>query len=503
MHGVEGTAVIPGGSPSGGDATGAFKGTGGTLTCLDCHSAHGQNTVTPYLHWRMRAGEPSGPFVSSNLLRQRPGGATTAVTDYGSDWCLACHKGRGTGGLAHNHPVDSLATTSTPFTYANVIVGGGDVPTPLALSADQTQVYVADTGRRRIVQFNVGSGTLTRQWPALDPVGRLSGLVLADNRGGDAGRDLVSIDILEAHGAESMQLWQQDGTSLGTRNNGYRGYGMGANADGSRIAMLFWGGYVGLWLPSAARYQDDWPQDVGGNRIGTAYGVAIDAANVLYIADYENSRIAVVPNATLSEGWTISQYIGAGQLRNPLAIAMGPGGLLYVADTGNDRILVLQADGTVVRSMGSAGSGPGQLAGPSGIAVAADGTAYVADSGNARIMVYNPDGSYARTLGDGAGLWLELATPATLSGDQTDPPTYNATHLMADPRLSAQEGHGPICQQCHDDARDPGTLVDGIPVPSSDLRVRGWFPHESPNPSFLIETQDGLCLNCHSTDVLP
>jgi len=132
QHRVETTSVVPGGNAStGGSAAMAFSGQGGTLTCSDCHSPHGNNVVGRYgSEWRPRTdwfldALPShgvdllpddGSLLTTKLLKQRPGDATTPVADYSSDWCIACHKGRASGmaGVA-NHPVESVLTTTIAY----------------------------------------------------------------------------------------------------------------------------------------------------------------------------------------------------------------------------------------------------------------------------------------------------------------------------------------------------------------------------------------------------
>ncbi len=137
QHRVETTSVVPGGNAStGGSATMTFSGQGGTLTCSDCHSPHGNNAVGAYSsEYRPRTDwfldllpghsvnlDPDllpddVPPFTTKLLKQQPGGTTaTPVASYGSDWCLACHKGRASGmsGVA-NHPVESVLTTTIAY----------------------------------------------------------------------------------------------------------------------------------------------------------------------------------------------------------------------------------------------------------------------------------------------------------------------------------------------------------------------------------------------------
>lgn len=133
-HRYEVTATVPGGDATdGGSSTPTFRGSGGTLTCSDCHSPHGNDVVTAFLGERMRTPHAlvRDVVTSSRLLKRHPGGSAASIADYGSDWCLACHKGRASAGIpVHNHPVESSATTGTPYVYRRLgIIGAGPYPT--------------------------------------------------------------------------------------------------------------------------------------------------------------------------------------------------------------------------------------------------------------------------------------------------------------------------------------------------------------------------------------
>lgn len=93
----------------------------------------------------------------------------------------------------------------------------------------------------------------------------------------------------------------------------------------------------------------------------------------------------------------------------------------------------------------------------------------------------------------------------------------NFGYVMPD-NLATPSGRGnqpyPICQQCHEDARAVGDATQfqiNSTTESFSVSVDGYnsgvaggnprfttFPHEGTNASFLIETGDDLCLNCHS-----
>lgn len=135
-HDIESTNIVPGGSPTtGGSATGVFEGPGDTLTCTDCHSAHGSNVVAAFRGERRR-NLVGTTYLTSKLLRQQPTSADSPTAVYGSDWCAGCHKGRiyGLAGV-HNHPVETAATAApgTAYNYSNVPVLNSDDPTGITV----------------------------------------------------------------------------------------------------------------------------------------------------------------------------------------------------------------------------------------------------------------------------------------------------------------------------------------------------------------------------------
>jgi hypothetical protein len=130
-HRVDVTNVVPGGSAlTGHETTRTFVGDDGMLGCDDCHSPHNSNTVAEFQGERYRGnggmmfGWDYYPDVgpTSKLLKKRPTGGPIEVAEYGSDWCAACHAGRPSGGVVHNHPADSILTTTSPFDYNHVAV---------------------------------------------------------------------------------------------------------------------------------------------------------------------------------------------------------------------------------------------------------------------------------------------------------------------------------------------------------------------------------------------
>ena len=120
-----------------------------------------------------------------------------------------------------------------------------------------------------------------------------------------------------------------------------------------------------------------------------AYGIALDPAGRIYIADTYNCRIVRIDDMS-GTNWT--SYGGTcgsdpGQFYDPSGIAVDSAGEIYVMDTGNSRIVrVDDMNGTNWISYGTVGSGVGQFASYVSVAVDASNRIYVADTGNQRIV---------------------------------------------------------------------------------------------------------------------
>jgi sugar lactone lactonase YvrE len=152
------------------------------------------------------------------------------------------------------------------------------------------------------------------------------------------------------------------------------------------------------------------------------WGVAVDAAGNLYIADELNSRIRKVTVAgiiTTIAGTGTAGYSGDGgqataaQLHQSNGVAVDAFGNLYLADEGNQCIRKVNTAGiisTIAGGIGTGGySGDGgaataaELHQPSGVAVDAAGNMYIADELNSRIRKVNTAGIISTVAGNGTG----------------------------------------------------------------------------------------------------
>jgi len=170
--------------------------------------------------------------------------------------------------------------------------------------------------------------------------------------------------------------------------------------------------------------------------LNSPVAVAVDAAGNLYIPDYENSRVRKVnPSGTISTvaGNGVKAFGGDGgpasaaSLVWPFGVAVDAAGSLYIADNGASVIRKVSPSGIITTVAGngtSAFSGDGgpasaaSLVRPCGVAVDAAGSLYIADCGPSVIRKVNPSGTISTVAGNGTAAFSGdggAATAASLS----------------------------------------------------------------------------------------
>ena len=176
-------------------------------------------------------------------------------------------------------------------------------------------------------------------------------------------------------------------------------------------------------------------------RFGTLYGIALDAARNVYVADsYYCTIRRVSTSGTVN---TLAGYPGksgsidgvttSARFNNPHGIAIDLYGNMYVADSGNYVVRRISPDGTVTTIAGSAGN-PGSTDGvgtaarfryPYGIAVDGSGNVYVSDLFDYTIRKIAPDGTVMTLAGlpgingttNGVGTAARFMQPAFMKAD--------------------------------------------------------------------------------------
>jgi streptogramin lyase len=159
------------------------------------------------------------------------------------------------------------------------------------------------------------------------------------------------------------------------------------------------------------------------NGIGTAarfnhpFGLAVDAAGNVYIADEGNSvirKMDITTRVTTFAGMpgitgAANGVDTAASFNKPFGVATDAAGNVYVADAGNNQIRMITPAGVVSVFAGTGASGAGNgTAGsatfnsPMGVAVDGSGNVYVADYGNDLIRKINTAGAVSTFAGSGA-----------------------------------------------------------------------------------------------------
>ena len=183
----------------------------------------------------------------------------------------------------------------------------------------------------------------------------------------------------------------------------------------------FGGGFSGDGGPATAALLD------------RPYGVAVDGAGNLFIADTVNYRIRKVDSAGV-----ISTVAGTDDARlfSPQGVAVDGAGNLFIADTVNHRIRKVDSAGVIstVAGTGLFGFGFGGDGGPaiqaaldrpSGVAVDGAGNLFIADTDNHRIRKVNAAGVISTVAGTeergdgGPAVDARLRNPSGVAADGT------------------------------------------------------------------------------------
>ncbi len=181
-------------------------------------------------------------------------------------------------------------------------------------------------------------------------------------------------------------------------------------------------------------------------QIGSIQGVALDGKGNLYLSDTSNNRVRKVDAAgiiTTFAGTGTAGFGGDGgpataaQLNLPYGLAVDGAGDLYIADLGNNRVRKVGADGTITTIAGTGvegysgdggQAGAAQLFTPRNVAVDAAGNLYIAEFEGQRVRQVTPAGVIATVAGTGvagfggdggAATTAQLSFPAGLAVDRT------------------------------------------------------------------------------------
>jgi sugar lactone lactonase YvrE len=172
----------------------------------------------------------------------------------------------------------------------------------------------------------------------------------------------------------------------------------------NRVRRVTPGGVISTFAGNGTQGQSGLGGQATSAQVSGPTGLAIDSAGSIYIAEYNNHRVLkVATNGIITKvaGTGTPGYNGDGfaatsaSLNNPYGLAIDAAGNLYVADRGNNRIRKIDASTGLISTIagtGAAGYGGdggaavnAQLGAPCGIAFDAAGNLYIADLYNYRV----------------------------------------------------------------------------------------------------------------------
>jgi hypothetical protein len=248
----------------------------------------------------------------------------------------------------------------SPVAWGGYGTADGKFNSPTDVAADSWgNVYVADPRNRRIQKFDY-RGTFQNKLISYRPA---SGF----------GYDLDYLSSVAVSGNVLIV-----GDSPVGANPSLKAFSI--NSDGT---YTYKGGTIVAEDPSA--------------RFGNITDLAIDrSGSNLYVFDGARDRCCILQFAI--EDGAIRRFIrkwggpgsGNGQFLYPYGLAVDAAGNIYVADSGNNRIQKFDPNGRYLTKWGSRGSGNGQFQQPTDVAIDFDGNVYVADRYNNRIQKFNP-----------------------------------------------------------------------------------------------------------------
>jgi uncharacterized protein (TIGR03437 family) len=317
--------------------------------------------------------------------------------------------------------------TFTAATSNGGVAGAGPavLSSPTDMAGSSTEVFVADTSNHRIIVFPISGGTISQT--ASRVIGQLDFPYNAPNLVEGKEFSTVSGSAFGGSAVLDLSATPPHLYVADTTNNRILGFANFTAAQSGQRADIVIG--QPDFLHVMVNYPAGLASQPTAKSLNTPFGLAVDSAGNLYVADTGNARILRFP-APFASGVTANEsadlVLGqssftlsvtdatAGTMASPISVAFtsagmnasGTGGYLVASDVQQNRVLLFQKPFTNGMSASivlgqsnfvsaTAGTTSSTLTSPSGIAVDPQDRILVADAGNARIQVFAPVGSLA------------------------------------------------------------------------------------------------------------
>jgi DNA-binding beta-propeller fold protein YncE len=151
---------------------------------------------------------------------------------------------------------------------------------------------------------------------------------------------------------------------------------------------------------TAIAYEVDptWPKRPDDMKWGAMPGVAVDAADNIYVFTRAKNPVQVYDaSGKFLRSW------GRDEIKDPHHIKIDPRGNVWVADIGYHIVRQFTPEGKLLKTLGTegkAGRDETHLNMPTDMAFSAAGDVFVSDGyGNARVVHFNPEGKFVKAWG--------------------------------------------------------------------------------------------------------
>jgi hypothetical protein len=298
---------------------------------------------------------------------------------------LACALVTGAAGATHSAfaSFDFVAKWGTPGS------GPGQFRSPHGIDVDASgTVYVADTGNHRVQKFTP-DGVFLTEWGTQG-----AGPGQFDRPSGVTADTLGNVYVVDAYSYPfRVQKFTSDGAFLAQWQVEHQPSDVAVDLAGDVYVVAPFAGYV-------AKYRSDGSliatfPGISDGYLGGVFGLGIDPAGYVYVADITYSRIEkFTTQGTFVRRWgTFGD--GPGQFQGPEDVAADTACNVYVSDASSHRIQKFTSGGSFVTEGGGLGGADGEFVLPRGIATDRSGNLYVVDSGNSRVQKLRPRWSKA------------------------------------------------------------------------------------------------------------
>jgi hypothetical protein len=262
-------------------------------------------------------------------------------------------------------------------------------------------VYVADEENHRVQKFDA-EGAFLAKWGRY---GSGDGEFIYCE---DVAVDEAGYVYVADQGNHRIQKFTGDGTFVAKWGSLGSGPGQFGPFAPRRLAVAMGAVYVSdvyriEAFDTLGTFLSEWgTQGSGEGQFDYAWGIAVSADQLVYVADGNNCRIQLfTADGTFVKEWG-SAGTRDGEFNSPFDVDVDALGSVYVADSGNGRIQKFDSNGFFLTKWGNYGAADGEFSQPAAVAVTQGGCIFVADFGNHRVQRFGEPVNVVGIYGDAA-----------------------------------------------------------------------------------------------------